>query len=80
MSLSGTVLRPPVLSLPMSTSKAAQRALEEAGRKRNANPSDWFASLASIPLRELHFQVWVGAWRDATSPADMARAWTERQG
>ena len=54
-----------------------RNVLEARGRLKGANPAHWFATSATIPLSELYFQVWAGRWSDATSPQDMATAWTE---
>jgi hypothetical protein len=54
-----------------------RKVLEARGRLKGANPAHWFATAHAIPLAELHFQVWTGRWSDATSPQDMATAWTE---
>lgn len=54
-------------------------SLEAAGRALGAKPQDWFATTAAVPLRELDFQVWVGRWLPAESPAEMARVWEEHR-
>lgn len=61
------------------TPRETRRTLERVGEKKRADPAHWFATAATIPLAELHFQVWVDGWRDATSPQDMAAVWVEGQ-
>ena len=61
------------------TPRDSRRALERVGKKKGADPAHWFATAATIPLAELHFQVWADGWRDATSPQDMAAVWVEKQ-
>ena len=57
----------------------SRRALERVGKKAGADPAHWFATAATIPLAELHFQVWLDGWRDTTGPQDMATVWLKKQ-
>lgn len=61
------------------TPRETRRSLEKVGKKKGADPANWFATLRQVALSELHFQVWAGGWFDATSPQDMADVWTEEQ-
>jgi hypothetical protein len=61
------------------TRARARRALERTGRLQHANPDQWFATIESLALSELHFQVWLDGWRDATSSEDMAATWQKTQ-
>jgi len=63
-----------------STPLETRQVLEKVGKKKGGNPAHWFGTDATIPLTELHFQVWNEGWHDATSPQDMAEAWTKVRG
>jgi hypothetical protein len=58
------------------TQREHRRALERAGKKQGAKPAHWFATIADVPLSELHFQVWANRWCNATSLQDMSESWT----
>lgn len=59
------------------TPRETRRALEKVGKKEGADPEQWFATLATVLLDELDFQIWTNGWHPATSPQDMATVWTE---
>lgn len=60
------------------TPRHTRLELELVGIQAGADPAHWFATAETIPLKELHFQVWANGWHDATSPQDMATVWTDR--
>ena len=62
------------------TPSESRRMLEKVGKKMGADPAQWFATTTSVPLTDLHFQIWIGQWCDATSPKDMADSWINAQG
>ena len=47
------------------TPRETRRQMERVGKKKGADSAHWFATAVSIPLNELHFQVWVGRSRYA---------------
>ncbi len=54
------------------TPRDVRRALEKVGEKMGGSSAHWFATIATVPINELSFQVWINGWFDATSPQDMA--------
>ncbi|WP_308874111.1 hypothetical protein [Thiothrix subterranea] len=52
-----------------SISKKERLLMESVGRDQGANPLDWFATVDSIQLTELHFQFLTDSWHDA-DPVD----------
>ena len=62
-----------------NTPKESRRAMEKVGKKQGSNPDHWFATVSGVSLSELHFQVWLNGWKDATSPQDMAAVWVKHQ-
>jgi len=61
------------------TGRDERRAMERAGKKRGADPSQWFAIAESVPLDQLLLEVFVdNAWHPA-DPGEMAQIWTERR-
>lgn len=59
------------------TGRNERRAMENAGKKLGAKPEDWFATLMSVQLADLRFQVFLNEqWLDA-EPAEMAEVWTQ---
>ena len=62
------------------TSRKVRRNLELAGKKRGANPQQWFATAQPVSLTELELEVFVeDAWGPA-DPAEMAEVWTRLRG
>jgi hypothetical protein len=58
------------------TPRETRRAMERIGKKRGANPADWFATPFPVTLSELEFQVYLGNRWWKAEPQAMVEVWS----
>jgi hypothetical protein len=61
------------------TPREQRRAMARVGRKKQADPAQWFGCSVPIPLSDLTLEVFIGKWR-RTDPAEVANDWAHRSG
>jgi hypothetical protein len=63
------------------TSREMRRKMELKGKRDGADPKDWFAIAASVPLAETAFQFWAprqSTWAYGVTPPELSDIWENR--